>query len=851
MGRGRSANLDRVTSPIVKTRPSALQYALLAGQLALLTLIIRQFQIESNAFIRVALLAFVGFAVHALLPLRYRLPFFLLLSLSAIAMVFGAEQTAWLVGLGLVLIGLCHLPVPFAVRLLLLVGAGVLLAFQRVEWLPAPWSAAVWPILGSMFMFRLMVYVYDLRHEKEPPTLWRTLSYFFLLPNVCFPMFPVVDYKTFRRNYYDEDAYRIYQVGVDWMTRGLVQLIAYRYVYYHVTLSPSEVVGPGSLLQFMVANFLLYLRISGQFHLVVGMLHLFGFRLPETHKRWLLAASFTDFWRRINIYWKDFMQKLFYYPAYFWLRRWGQTRALIVSTIFTFFMTWLLHAYQWFWLRGSVLLSAPDMAFWGLLAILVVANSLYEIRHGRERSIGRAPRSFRRFAGTALRTAGTFAAICLLWSLWTADSLAAWLSTLRPAVDPAIGAQLGPVILVAAVLGSASGRVAEPAARGGAVRRLFRASAAPTVASLLLLAAGGIHDVYSRVLSPDLASTVNSLRSGKLSRHDAALRDRGYYEDLIRVDRFNGQLWEVYMNPPRNRWLDIEAAGIDRFTGDFAQKALAPSMRLATRMGPISTNRWGMRDRNYERQPAPGTFRIAVLGSSSVMGWGVGDGETFEHLIEDRLNRERAGAPWKGYELLNFAVPGYQPPQQLVTFDQALDFGPHAVFYIATGREARRSADYLWEAVNKKLEIPYPELKEIAARARVTASMDRLTGIRALAPHQFEILSHVYGRIAKASLARGIVPVLVFLPQVPDGEWRDENPEILRRAAEAGFLVIDLDDVYKGQDLAAIQVAPGDSHPNARGHRIVADRLSRELEPQLDRIFAARSAAAPTPPSPR
>jgi len=67
----------------------------------------------------------------------------------------------------------------------------------------------------------------------------------------------------------------------------------------------------------MVSTFLLYLRISGQFHLVIGMLYLFGFRLPETHHRYLLASSFTDFWRRINIYWKDFMMKLVYYPSFF------------------------------------------------------------------------------------------------------------------------------------------------------------------------------------------------------------------------------------------------------------------------------------------------------------------------------------------------------------------------------------------------------------------------------------------------------------------------------------------------------------------------------------------------------
>ena len=80
--------------------------------------------------------------------------------------------------------------------------------------------------------------------------------------------------------------------------------------------------------EFMVATYLLYLHVSGQFHLIVGLLHMFGFNLPETHHRYLLASSFTDFWRRINIYWKDFIMKLFFYPAFFALKRIGTLRAI-------------------------------------------------------------------------------------------------------------------------------------------------------------------------------------------------------------------------------------------------------------------------------------------------------------------------------------------------------------------------------------------------------------------------------------------------------------------------------------------------------------------------------------------
>ena len=70
-----------------------------------------------------------------------------------------------------------------------------------------------------------------------------------------------------------------------------------------------------------------------------------------------------------------------------------------------------------------------------------------------------------------------------------------------------------------------------------------------------------------------------------------------------------------------------------------------------------------MRDRDYGETPGPNTFRAALLGTSSLMGWGVNDGETFEAPIEERLNREMPGTPFARYELLNYGVPGYQPPQ--------------------------------------------------------------------------------------------------------------------------------------------------------------------------------------------
>lgn len=71
-----------------------LDYLAIVVQLGLLLLLLRQFQIESAAFLRLAMLAFAGFAVHALLPLAWRLPFFAGLSLAGIALVTGPVNAA-------------------------------------------------------------------------------------------------------------------------------------------------------------------------------------------------------------------------------------------------------------------------------------------------------------------------------------------------------------------------------------------------------------------------------------------------------------------------------------------------------------------------------------------------------------------------------------------------------------------------------------------------------------------------------------------------------------------------------------------------------------------------------------
>lgn len=812
-------------------------FGLICVQLVLALVVLRQFQIEGKAFVELAALAFAGFAVHAYLPLRWRLPFFAGLSLASIAFVLGLVNAAWIIAIGAVLIGLCHLPIAARWRALLLLAAGAVLMLQRSKLLPVPWPEAIWPILGSMFMFRLIVYFYDLRHDRTPVTPSQAVSYFAMLPNVCFTLFPVIDFKTYRRSHYARDANATYQKGVDWIARGIVHLILYRYVYYHLTLSPTEVAAPADLMQYLVANFMLYLRVSGLFHLIVGLVHLFGFNLPETHNRYLLASSFTDYWRRINIYWKDFMQKIFYLPAVFACKRFGARWAVVLAILYVFLFTWFLHSYQWFWLRGSWLLTWQDGLFWAVLGLLVVANSLYEMHHGRARSLRAPAWSLRGAALTVAKTFATFWFICVLWSFWTADSIGAWLSlwsaleaplTLRVLLFPAL-------VLVIIVLGSIPNETVESARSSEVARRLLRRDRAVTAALLVGLIAVSVEAVHTR-LGSTFATTVHSLRIAQLSRLDNAKLERGYYESLMDVGGFNSQLWEVYNKKPAN-WLAVDFSGLKRFTGDFAQNELIPSAVSVSQYGPITTNRFGLRDRAYAETRPPGTLRIAVLGASSVMGWGVADDQTFEALLEQRLAQQPLDTGFDTVELLNFGVPGYQPPQQLVNFERARALQANAVIYVATGRELARSANYLAEVVRKRIPIPYPVLRDIVQQAGLQPEMDEAEMLKRLAPLSGRILQEVYHRIGAASREHGMAAVWVFLPQVRDGDWRDETPEAQRLAESAGLQIMNLDDLFRGHPVEKIRLAEWDDHPNAFGHRLIADRLYAELSRRAQALF--------------
>ena len=417
-------------------RRNLVQFLGIWAHLTLMLAVIKVFRIEGRALFLLSSLAWAALPVHYLLAYRWKKPFFLAVSVGGLLGVFGLGAGLAVAALAVGLIGVTRLPVRWGVRagLVAAIGGGLGVARAYTGSAGAPWAEVVWPVLGSMMMFRMIVYLYEIKHVDRPEPIVDTLAYFFLLPNYCFLHFPVVDYRTLNRSFCQAEIHATQRSGLRMIFNGLLHLIAYRLVYHNLLITPDQVRGPATLAGFILANYLLYLQVSGQFHLACGMLHLFGYALPTTHNHYLLASGFTDYWRRVNIYWKDFMIRVVFNPLAFRWKRRARWQTLSVATLAVFVTTWALHAYQSFWLRGVWGFSVTDALFWGILGALVLVNVQLDARDGATRP---SRCSGRPGLGASLvwgsKVAATLTTLALLWSLWSSPDLDTWLGMFRRA----------------------------------------------------------------------------------------------------------------------------------------------------------------------------------------------------------------------------------------------------------------------------------------------------------------------------------------------------------------------------------------------------------------------------------
>jgi hypothetical protein len=703
------------------------------------------------------------------------------------------------------------------------------------------------PVLGTMFMFRMVLYLYEERYSKLQTDIWTKLNYFFLLANLVFTIFPIVDYQNFVRGYYAQPAMDIYRKGLRMMANGVFHMFLYRIIYYYLVPAPSEVTDTMGLLHFLVASYALFVRLAGILHFSAGVVVLFGFNLPSVFDHYFFADSFSDLWRRKNIYWRDFIAKVFYYPYYFRLKRYGAQFALVASVLIVFVINWFLHGFQWFWIRGSFPLSINDIGFWAILGLLVAFNSARQ----SSRKLIRSPLhtfSVEQALLRGINVLSVFLTMSVLWSFWISSSIEEWWTMIRKGSPQSVWDVLAPLsvliaLLLLGVLLQYVNQQYNEKKRLGWLRnpRYVYLSANAWLLGMVLF---GLAPVQ-QALELTLAVNLEPVRVTKMNAFDKERQYRGYYETLLASNAILSPLWDLEQEKPKD-WTPFHALGVSTRRDDIGLKDLLPNQNVPFKRSVLTTNSLALRDRDiYTLEKPERTLRIALLGGSIEMGAGVRTEETFENLLEDALNSQKIFPEFDRVEILNFAISGNHLFQNVHMCERRVtEFQPDAIVYVAHSNEQYRVMQSVQLAYSGGRDLVYPYLTNLINEAKLSRVTPEAEFIQTLESSKEAITLFGYERILQTAKNLGATPFWMYLPLLEDNEIPGERELLAEKAANLGFHTLHLSNWSEGEIASTLVVAPWDTHPNARGHLLIARKLKEQLLQHPELLQALRSHAA-------
>ena len=810
---------------------SARALLLILFQLMLVILVVREFEIEkSRGLAELLYLVLGGFTLYAFVPMRFRLILFLCYSLLVCILVIGWENTAWTWGIGCALLSICHLPMRLSLRAgLLLISAAGLAYFRVIQEMP------FWPVLGSMFMFRLLVYLREREHVHSKAPITMQLSYFFMLPNACFPFFPIVDYRTFRESWFNEPADQVAQRGVHWIARGLIQLLLYRGIKYYLLPSPEEIHTVSDVALFLATNYMLYLRVSGSFHLITGILHLFGFNLPRTHDNYFLASSFTDIWRRINIYWKVFLERQFFYPAFFRLRRFGAQTALISSISIVFVVTWFMHSYQVFWLVGEFPVSLNEAALWLLAGVVVVVNTLVDFHSDRPKKKLNTTSVLFAAVRHSLQVVGVFISVSIFWACWTVPGFIQGLMLLISNSEIFWSdvwwlVSVVFIVITVGVIVQLIGNGFQPNRKFERLREqeTFRTAAFNVGMMLLLLIVGT--PWFANAFDLKTREKIVNMQREMQTAAEMSREVQGYYEQLANVNSQADPLVGArHSSTSNNAEIFME---LTRPREDLLNVELIPGWKGILAGSPLTINNYGMRNRPISKRKPPNTYRIAMMGSSITMGYGVKDDETYARLLEEKFNAAMSKEGPR-VEVLNFAIGQYYALHQAGALrTKIFDFEPDAIYFVAHQGEFYGPPRHVAEYWFRGHHLLYPCIDKLMQQSGITRQTPQGVVENMLQQKTVELTTCIYSGICDDCRQKGILPVWIYLP-VPDVFEKTATAEEFVGAAKlAGFDIIDVRNWANGQNSRELKLSPVDYHLNSIGHALAAEAIWKEIRQQ-------------------
>lgn len=243
----------------------------------------------------------------------------------------------------------------------------------------------------------------------------------------------------------------------------------------------------------------------------------------------------------------------------------------------------------------------------------------------------------------------------------------------------------------------------------------------------------------------------------------------------------------------------------------------------------FSTNSLGFRDYGYSVNKLENVKRVLVLGDSVTLGWGVNLTDTYSKVLEKKLNGK--------YEVINTAVGNYNTEMEVNMLEQQLYLKPDAVVLGFFPNDAEKTIvieDGLIYRLKKSLYI-YPFFWD--KYVKISYLFKSKTGNYTSIVHSYysdeyngkENLKRSFSKLKELSEKNNFKVYVVIIPQFYNEFNNYDLTEVHSYAMDLckmeKFICIDTLEDFRSYKLNEIIISYEDAHPNALGHRIIAEKI--------------------------